>query len=109
MNESEGTRVRAWTPRNGEAMKLTDDMAPYRVGLGADLASLRFYYVTGRWPEFRYVLLKRIPRGLHRRSWWGLWQAEWEGCQRAVRGLTTTGTYRRAVRVRARREASHVE
>jgi hypothetical protein len=37
-----------------------------------------------------------------RRSWWGIWQMEWPGCQRAARGLTYAHCYRRGTKQRAR-------
>lgn len=85
-------------PATGGAMKHESDMAPYRVGLGRDLHALRY---CRRWWQIR-ATLRRMLRSMTRRSWWGLWQVEWPGCQRAVRGLTADHAYRRAVRRRAR-------
>ena len=40
--------------------------------------------------------------GPTRDRWRRCWQAEWDGCQRAVRGYTRLGTIRRAARTMRR-------
>lgn len=72
-------------------MKFAGDMEPYRVGLGRDLWRLHH-------SDYRWQVVKMAVRSMRRRSWWGLWQVEWPGCSRAVRGFTANHAYRRAVR-----------
>jgi hypothetical protein len=83
-------------------MKHSGRIDVYRVGLGRDLFHLRkaIRYGhprghLGRWGASR-ARLRWMVTSLHRRSWWGLWQAEWPGCKRAVRGFTKRGTLRKA-------------
>jgi hypothetical protein len=39
-----------------------------------------------------------IPKQLARRPWQRTWQAEWDGCERAVRAYTRHGALTKAVR-----------
>jgi hypothetical protein len=81
-------------------MKHSGDLDVYRVGLGRDFDEARLRFHTREWWSFRYRL-RMMAGSAWRRSWWGLWQAEWPGCQRAVRGFTRTGTLVKAMRATA--------
>lgn len=70
-------------------------MTAYRVGLGRDLLMARQAITDRDWRRARYQAKVAI-RSMRRRSWWGLWQAEWTGCEHAVRGLTRRHCERRA-------------
>lgn len=76
-------------------MNLTGDRTPYRIGFGRDFHRLRGAIRDRDWHHVR-LCLRWMRSGLRRRSWWGLWQAEWPGCRRAVRGITANHAYRRA-------------
>lgn len=80
-------------------MRHNDDMTPYRIGLGRDLLKVRIA-IRQRDAHGLKCALRWMRESCGRRSYWGLWQAEWTGCQRAVRGLTAKATYRRALRRR---------
>jgi hypothetical protein len=76
----------------------------YRVGLGDALRALRGQLRRGDWGRaWRNVVYMR--RQVWRRSFWGFWQAEWPGCQQAVRGFTEASCRRRAVSVFNREQA----
>lgn len=68
----------------------------YRIGYGP------FFRIWARWRLHRAGHGWRLPsRTFHRRSsdrWRRCWQAEWTGCQRAVRAWTKRGVTRRALR-----------
>lgn len=77
---------------------------PYRVGLGRALHKFDLDITEhGRKTAVRFLVHQFRAHGLSR-SFWGFWQAEWEGCDRAVRGLTQEHCWRRACRVRAAQE-----
>jgi len=51
------------------------------------------YRVQDTWGERRGVVVRRPT------AWWRrTWQAEWDGCRRAVRGYTRNGCIVKAVR-----------
>jgi hypothetical protein len=80
-------------------MRHSEDERPYRIGLGRDAYDLQRLALLHDWFGFRYRL-KMAVRSARRRSWWGIWQAEWPGCQHAVRGITYQGTAIKAARAR---------
>lgn len=69
----------------------------YRIGLGDWLRRIRWVtHAESKRTAFLYLV--RIGwRDARRRSWWGLWQGEWSGCERAVRGLTEAHCRRRTL------------
>lgn len=77
-------------------MKHSHSYEPYLIGLGWDIRDLRRYVRERNWHALRYRL-KWMTKYARRRSWWGIWQMEWPGCQRAVRGLTYEQAYRRGI------------
>lgn len=81
-------------------MKFSGDLDVYRVGFGRDFDEVRLRFHTRDWWLMRYRL-RMMVQSARRRSWWGLWQAEWPGCRRAVRGFTRTGTLVKAARATA--------
>ena len=79
-------------------MKLSGDVKPYLVGLGRDVRTIRYYVLDRNWKGARYAAGRALGDAVSRRSWWGLWQAEWCDGENGVRGLTAAHTRRRAVR-----------
>jgi hypothetical protein len=77
-------------------VKHSHNYDPYLIGFGWDCQTVRRYWRKRDWFGVRYSL-KRILKSARRRSWWGIWQMEWPGCQRAVRGLTYKQAYRRGI------------
>lgn len=69
----------------------------YRVGFGRDLHELRAALRFGDWWGVR-CRVRWMLRGARRWSWWGVWQAEWDGCGRCPRGLTERRARRKALR-----------
>lgn len=81
-------------------MHLGNSTDPYRVGLGAAFHDYRINVPRyGRKHALRMLAHQFRAHG-RRRSFWGFWQAEWPGCERAVRGFTAPHCHRRAARVR---------
>lgn len=71
-------------------------IAVYRIGLGRDAHELRLALSYGQWSKATHRLGLML-KSATRRSWWGLWQAEWDNCQRAPRGLTRQRAFRKAL------------
>lgn len=71
---------------------------PYLIGFGWDARRAWNYARSGDWFGVRLTLRYVVAHHARRRSWWGIWQAEWLGCERAVRGFTASGTRRKALR-----------
>jgi hypothetical protein len=78
-------------------MRHSDDYTPYLIGAGWDLRDVRRYARERNWRLVRYRLGLMVSYS-RRRSWWGIWQMEWPGCQTAVRGLTYKQCYRRGLK-----------
>lgn len=75
------------------------DIDPYRIGYGP------FFRIAARWRLHKAGYGWRLTAAAHgsfyRSSsdkWHRNWQAEWTGCQRAVRAYTKRGVTRRALR-----------
>lgn len=86
------------------------DIDPYRIGYGP------FFRIGARWRLLRAGHGWRLTQATHgsfyRSSsdkWHRNWQAEWTGCQRAVRAYTKRGVIRRALRAPSPAAASSTE
>jgi hypothetical protein len=77
-------------------MRHSHNYDPYLVGFGWDMRVIRRYVRERNWFAVRYTL-KRMVHSTRRRSWWGIWQMEWPGCRRAVRGFTRRHAHRRGI------------
>lgn len=87
-------------------MKLDGSHEPYLIGFGWDLRDVRRYASERNWRLVRYRLGLMVKYA-RRRSWWGIWQMEWPGCQRAARGLTYSHCYRRGIKKWTRQYEAH--
>lgn len=66
------------------------------IGLAEVKPRIDVYRVRGCWRPLNPVFPKPVFVPFHR--WSRTWQAEWDGCQRAVRAYTEWGVRRKAER-----------